>query len=166
MDINQPLENFLKPRAPSPRPLFSITLRHPEALGRLWGYLSQFCSEFTLDITPAQTSSSTALLAALKPFFRRQERLSTPQSAAKTTLRAHFLFPPAVKVLLGFSPQANEETDKNLQKLIVWAGASQVFRWKDSGAGQALLDTSAFDPTQVRIKGFLQLLGIPFEVQE
>ena len=181
MDIDQPLENFLKPSAPSPRPLFTLTLSHPEALGRLWGYLSQFCPEFTLEVTPQQTPTVTALLVALKPFFRRQEAVSSQNGEARRTagvvkvpvpahttvralVRAHFLFQPALKVLLRFGPQPSDWSDENLSSLILWAGPSQVFRWKEAGAGQVLLDTSAFDPTQVRIKGFLQLLGIPFDV--
>ncbi len=184
MDIDQPLENFLKPAAPSPRPLFTLTLSHPEALGRLWGYLSQFCSDFSLDISPQQTPNVTELLSALKPFFRRQEAVSSRNGAvtraegaikapvavretgrSRALVRAHFLFQPAVKVLLRFGPQPSDWSDENLSSLILWAGSSQVFRWKDARAGQALLDSSVFDPTQVRIKGFLQLLGISFEVQ-
>lgn len=171
MDIDQPLENYLKPAVPSPRPLFTLTLSHPEALARLWGYLSQFCTEFTLDITAQQTSTVTALLVTLKPFFRRQEAVITSKgvvkakAGARTPVRAHFLFQPAVKVLLRFGPQPSDWGDENLSSLILWAGQSQVFCWKDALAGQVFLDTSAFDPTQVRIKGFLQLLGIPFESQ-
>ncbi len=164
MDLDQPLENFLKPPAPAPRPVFTVTFTHPEALGRLWGYLSQFCYEFSLDVVSQQMSKvEKALLTDLKLFFRRQEKLQTASSSPSPSLRAYFLFKPAVKVLLSHGPQVSDWTGAKLPMLTLWSGKSPIFLAKAGPEEQAFLDTTPFDPTQVRIKGFLQLVGIPFQ---